>query len=127
MRSLWNWLKYKLVSRWLMVLHLKPGDTLIMYDVDLMMSLSERIANPAFTESIKDAPPVRMVYVDHTKPLFTQLSFRDLTEIYNDAYAAYAGDQWETMKTNSLNTSGHPGVWVDRSALSGSERRRGRT
>lgn len=91
MRKFLDRLRYWLISRWITVLRLKPGDILLVHNQNLLERLVRDICGVA--------APNRLIYIEADKPLFTQLSFLELTEIYTESYLIYRRAEWERIQS----------------------------
>lgn len=108
--GLWTRFQAWLIRRWIRHVAFQPGDVLLVYDPDLMLALSKVAANPAelrLAPFINNPYSIPIVYVERDRTLFSQLDFRTITELYNEAYAMHARGEWERAKTavNSSSTS----------------------
>lgn len=97
MRKLLDRLRYRLISRWITVLRLQPGDLLLVHHPGLI----NRLMNNVEMRYHKDTglPGVRLIYIEPDRPLFTQLSFLELTEIYTESYLIYRRAEWERIQS----------------------------
>lgn len=90
-------LRYRLITHWLTVLRLQPGDLLLVHHPGLINRLSNNVEMRYFRDA--KLPDVRLIYIEADKPLFTQVSFLELTEIYTEAYLIYRRAEWERIQS----------------------------